>query len=400
MQLLLIKLPSANASSQAPLEVAEVTSKQKTATFQSSDWNAVHGLSSGKKVVVFIPNEDVLLTSITIPSKNKKQLLQAVPYALEERLADDIDALHFAVHRENNDSPTYVAVINQQKMEHWLTVLREHNIHPHYILPSLFSLPYKTDSWTLINRQNTACLRQNKWSGFSCDQNLLPVFLSEELNKNPPDAIYYSGEEQDYPDELKAFEHHTLSSANEVNHDDIVDSLTLNLLTDFNRGDSALLNINWKPWQPVIALAGFLGVLWIGILAWQNHQLDNKLTALDREIESIYKKTFPKSRIQNAPVQMKQKLAALQKANGSSHSSTLQAIATVSPFFKKFPKISLREIRHQNNELLFVISAPNLSSLENFKNTLAKEGALQVEIKSSTTTSDKVESTLVVKGMV
>ena len=400
MQLLLIKLHSADASSQVSLDVAEVTSKQKTANFQPADWDEAHKLSSGKKIVVFIPNEDVLLTHANIPSKNKKQLLQAVPYALEERLADDIDTLHFAVYRENNDAPTHVAVINHQKMEHWLAVLREHNIHAHYILPSLLALPYKEGCWTLVNKKNTACLRQNKWSGFSCDQTLLPIFITEELEQSPPEAIYYAGEGADYPTELSEFEHHLLSSASEVNHDDIVDVLELNLLTGFSRGDSALLNINWKPWRPVVALTGILGVIWIGMLAWQNHQLDNKLAALDAEIESVYKKTFPKSRIQNAPVQMKQRLAELQKANGSSGGSALQAIATVSPFFKKFPKISLREIRRQNNELLFVISAPNLSSLENFKNTLLKEGALQVEIKSSTTTSDKVESTLVVKGMV
>ena len=400
MQLLLIKLHLADVSSQISLEVAQVTSKQKTAKFQLSDWNKVHELTSGKKVVVFIPNEDVLLTSIQIPSQNKKQLLQAVPYALEERLADDIDSLHFAIQRDNNDALTNVAVINHQKMEYWLTVLREHAIHPHYILPSLFTLPYKTDSWTLINKQNISHLRQDKWSGFSCDKNLLPIFLNEELDKKPPESIYYSGETADYPSELSEFEQHILSSDTEVNHDDVVDVLALNLLTGFSRGDSALLNINWKPWQPVAALAGLLGVIWIGMSAWQNHQLNNKLAALDAEIESVYKKTFPKSRIQNAPVQMKQKLNALQKANGASSGSTLQTIATVSPFFKKFPKISLREIRHQNNELLFVISAPNLSSLERFKKTLTKEGALQVKIKSSTTTSNKVESTLVVKGVI
>ena len=400
MQLLLIKLHSTDVSSQASLEVAVVTSKQKTAIFQASDWNKVHGLTSGKKVVVFIPNEDVLLTSITIPSKNKKQLLQAVPYALEERLADDIDALHFAVYRENNDTPTNIAVINHQRMEHWLTILREHNIHPHYILSSLFALPYKIDSWTLINKKNISHLRQGKWSGFSCDQNLLATFLAEELDKSSPKSIYYSGEVSDYPDELSELERHTLSNGNEANHDDIVDALELNLLTGFSRGDSALLNINWKPWRPVVALVGLLGAIWIGMLAWKNHQLDNQLTYLENEIESVYKQTFPKSRIQNAPVQMKQRLTVLQKGKGSSSGSALQAIATVSPFFKKFPKISLREIRRQNDELLFVVNAPNLSSLERFKNTLSKEGALEVEIKSSTTTSDNVESTLVVKGMV
>lgn len=385
---------------QALLESATVTSKQKNSHFEAINWEDVHKKTSGKKVVVFIPNEDVLLTSISIPSTNKKQLLQAVPYALEERLADDIESLHFAIHSEKENDLIRVAVINRQKMEAWLDLLREHGVHPHYILPSLYSIPFKAESWTLISNANKSCLRQDQWSGFSCDHSLLPLFLSEEIEKQAPEAIYYAGDESHYPAALSEFEKHSLDSVNAVEHDSVVDVLALNLLTGFSRGDSALFNFNWKPWRSTAVLASLIGIIWLGMMAWQNHLLGSKLANIEAEIESVYKKTFPKSRIQNAPVQMGQKLKALQKDNGSVGGSPLQAIATVSPFLKKFPKIALKEIRRQNNELLFIISAPNLTRLEAFKNTLIKQGALKVEIKSSTTTADKVESTLVIKGVV
>ncbi len=400
MQLLLIKFHSTKSIDQATLESAIVTSKQKIGHFKMTEWDDVHKISSGKKVVVFLPDEDILLTSISIPSKNKKQLLQAVPYALEERLADDIEVLHFAIYAEKKDDLTHVAVINHQKMEQWLDLLRLHGIHPHYILPSLYSIPLKADSWTLINKQNRSYLRQDKWSGFSCDHSLLALFLNDELEKQTPEAIYYAGDETQYPTALKGIEKHLLNDANETNHDDIIEVLELNLLTGFSRGDSALFNFNWKPWRPAIILASLIAIIWLGMMSWQNHLLNKKLANIEAEIESVYKKTFPGSRIQNAPVQMSQKLKALQKDDSATSGSALQAIATVSPFFKKFPKIDLKEIRHQNHELLLVISAPNLTRLEAFKNSLIKKGALKVEIKASTTTADKVESTLIIKGVV
>lgn len=400
MQLLLIKLHLTETADQALIESAIVTSKQKNNHFEATDWEAVQQQASGKKVVVFIPNEDVLLTSISIPSTNKKQLLQAVPYALEERLADDIESLHFSIHSEKETDLIRVAVINRKKMEEWLDLLRQHSIHPHYILPSLYSIPFKAESWTLISKANKSYLRQDQWSGFSCDNSLLPLFLAEEIEKQAPEAIYYAGEEDHYPAELSEFEKHSLDNINTVEHDHVIDVLALNLLTGFSRGDSALFNFNWKPWRPTAVLAGLIGAIWLGMMAWQNHLLDNKLANIEAEIESVYKKTFPRSRIQNAPVQMSQKLKVLQKENGSVGGSPLQAIATVSPFLKKFPKIDLKEIRRQNNELLFIISAPNLTRLEAFKNTLIKEGGLKIEIKSSTTTADKVESTLIIKGVV
>lgn len=401
MQLLLIKLPSTSSLASPQPTCAIVTSKQKTASFSETDWKDIQAMTSGKKVVVFIPNEEVLLTSITIPSTNNKQRLQAVPYALEERLAEDIESLHFAIHTDK-DNLTHVAVINHQKMEVWLDTLREHAIHPHFILPSLYAVSIQPDSWTLIHQENKSILRQDKWSGFSCDNSLLPLFLSEALKDedNAPDSIYYFGEEDQYPAELKDIEKHQLEHENKAHHDDIVDVLSLNLLNGFSRGDSALFNVNWKPWLPVATLAGLLGIVWLGMLSWKNHLLDTKLNTLETEITSVYKSTFPKSRIQNATVQMSQKLKALQKNNGSTGGSSLQAIAIISPFFKKFSNIALKEIRYQNDELLFVISAPNITRLEAFKNTLIKEGGLKVDIKSSTTTANKVESTLVIKGVV
>jgi type II secretory pathway component PulL len=226
---------------------------------------------------------------------------------------------------------------------------------------------------------------------------LLSFFLTEELDKETPEAIYYFGDALQYPVELSAIERHEVIDAKEVHHDAVVNALALNLLTGFSRGDSALFNFNWKPWLPAAVLAGVLGFFWLGMLSWQNHLLNNKLNQLEAAIEAVYTRTFPNSRIQNASVQMRQKLEALQKSNGSVGGSALQAIATVSPFLKKFATI---ELRHQNNELLFIISAPNITRLEAFKNTLIKDGGLKVEIKSSTTTANKVESTLVIKGVV
>ncbi|MCK5919190.1 MAG: hypothetical protein KAG34_12245 [Cocleimonas sp.] len=401
MQLLLIKLQSTTTSNELLPECAVVTTKQKTASFAETDWKELHTMASGKKVVVFIPSEDVLLTNINIPSTNKKQLLQAVPYALEERLADDIESLHFAIHTKKDSDLTRVAIINHQKMEYWLELLIQHNIHPHFILPNLYAISVKPDSWTLIRKQNKSYLRQDKWAGFSCDNSLLPLFLTEELKdeEDTPQTIYYYGDEEHYPAELSDIEKHPLNN-DEIHHDEVVDILELNLLTGFSRGDSALFNVNWKPWLPAASLAAMLGIIWLGMFAWKNHLLETKLKTLEVEIESVYKQTFPNGRIQNAPAQMNQKLKALQKNSGSSGGSTLQTISIVSPFLKKFKNIQLREIRHQHNELLFVISAPNISRLEAFKDTLIKQGALKVEIKSSTTTANKVESTLVIKGLV
>jgi len=93
MQLLLIKINAVDANP----EYALLGKKQKEDSFTPSDWKTVRSHARGRRVLLIIPNEDVVLTSVKIPSKNKKQLLQAIPFALEENLAEDIEDLHFSI---------------------------------------------------------------------------------------------------------------------------------------------------------------------------------------------------------------------------------------------------------------------------------------------------------------
>lgn len=49
------------------------------------------------RVIVLIPSVDVLLTTVLLPKISHSRLIQAIPYALEETLLEDVEQLHFAV---------------------------------------------------------------------------------------------------------------------------------------------------------------------------------------------------------------------------------------------------------------------------------------------------------------
>jgi len=81
-------------------------------------------------VIVLVPAEDVLLTSVHIPARSQAKIRAALPFALEEDLADDVEDLHFAVgdRQENNRLP--VAVVSREKMSRWQERLNEAGIVP------------------------------------------------------------------------------------------------------------------------------------------------------------------------------------------------------------------------------------------------------------------------------
>jgi general secretion pathway protein L len=47
--------------------------------------------ASGRRLVVLVPAVDVLLTSVSLPVRGAAKILRALPFALEEQIAEDIE---------------------------------------------------------------------------------------------------------------------------------------------------------------------------------------------------------------------------------------------------------------------------------------------------------------------
>ena len=75
-----------------------------------------------REVIVLVPSAEVLTTSVDIPVKGAK-LLAALPFALEEYLAQDIEDLHFAAGPRRSSGRTPVSVVAHERMEEWMAAL-------------------------------------------------------------------------------------------------------------------------------------------------------------------------------------------------------------------------------------------------------------------------------------
>jgi len=190
MQLLIIKLTSPDAT---PL-FAGLTSKKAESSFVPCEWEDIRKYQRGSKVVLLIPDSDVSLAETKIPSKNKKQMLQAIPFALEDTLAEDIDDLHFSAYRENDDANVKVAVINRDRLSFWIDLLKEKDITVHYILPSLFGLTIAETGWSVDIGEEEAQVRQGPHNGFASSLDVLDFLLPQAIEEHEPEALYVSGD--------------------------------------------------------------------------------------------------------------------------------------------------------------------------------------------------------------
>src|SRR6056297_3156858 len=85
--------------------------------------------AADRRVHVLVPATEVLLTSADVPAKGAR-LLQALPFALEEQVAQDVDRHHFAAGERRSNGRTPVAVVEREFLDTLLARLREAGMEP------------------------------------------------------------------------------------------------------------------------------------------------------------------------------------------------------------------------------------------------------------------------------
>ena len=73
---------------------------------------------------LLVPGVDVLLTSVALPKMSSSKLKMAVPFALEENVAENVSQLHFSIGGRKGESYP-VAVTNNNKMKLLLLLAKE-----------------------------------------------------------------------------------------------------------------------------------------------------------------------------------------------------------------------------------------------------------------------------------
>jgi general secretion pathway protein L len=124
-------------------------------------------------VIVLVPGNDVYLTEVKLPRLSQTELVKAIPYALEENLADSISNLHFAIGTAKQNNIVPVAVVSKINMDSWKSRLDYFLKSPHLLinsfLPDTMILPWKPKEWTIFIDNEMALVRTDFQAGFSVE---------------------------------------------------------------------------------------------------------------------------------------------------------------------------------------------------------------------------------------
>ncbi len=385
----------------APAQVswAEVAENGTVRTGQGSLAQAAE-LVDQHRVSVLVPGQDVLLVSARIPGGNRKRMIQAVPYALEEHYIADRDTLHFALGRTAADGTVPVAVVDVETLDGWLAMLAAAAIEPDRMVPDILALPWAEGSRTLVVEESLVMVRTGPQGGFVLDPENVETILPQAGEEDAAIRCYVCG--GTLPESFDA-----ATEAVEISEEPYGAMAllargwngreTIDLLQGrYNR--HAEWGKLWERWRfGVVLLVLFIGlqtVLW----GADYRSLRRESSRLTGQIEEVYRQAFPDTKkVVNPRAQMEQQLAVL-RGGGQGPGDFLRLLEQASPLLLATGGFQLQGLRYKDGRMDLDFQVGSLQALDDLKKRLSEGAGLEVEIRSATSKEEIVEARIQVRG--
>jgi len=362
-------------------------------------------MASTHKSVILLDNILVHINSVQLPTQNRQKMLRAIPFALEEQLADDIEEFHFVAGRPDSANNTPVAGIHRETLQSLLDTFAEHAIKPEAIIPDALCLPANSSQWAVLLYRDVADIQLDVFNGAEYDRELAPLVIESSLNSETlgkPEKILVFCLDDDSIDDIRAVvpDEIELVQIRYNEHPLVVycgqykNALPLNLLQGEFKPKSKTAT-QWKRWRLAASLAAFWLVLNLSVTAYQYQHLSSKNAEMQIQITKLYKDAFPESRkIVNPRVQMEQKLNELRSGTSASGDSLLSLLAYAADALSKDKNINMQSIDYRNDRVDINLTTNNLSAIQALNTNLNQGGKLKSEITSSTSDKNEVKGSL------
>ena len=379
--------------------------------------------SKQREVITFVPASDISLKSLKVPSKSVKAMRLAVPYMLEDELAQDVEDLFFAyndIKIETSEDNCFVAVVEHEQLKLWKSWLDNANILCKRMLPDALAMPLTNEenSGSAIVLGEQILIRQGQWQGITIDINTWPL-ISKSLSHYIDETNNTSQESDEGAEtETVAFSLNAYSTLPESDVELVInpmpEELPLALLAvTFNSGSAGKFNLlqgefktkeqrspaltSWL-WAAGIATLALL--LNVGIKGAELMQLNSQQAQLEQQIISTYKKAFPKTkrvRISTLRSQLKQKLKAV--GGSSDESSFLTILTQVQPALSLVKDIKPQTLKFdgKRNEIRMQALASDYQYFDQFKIALEKSG-LTVSIGAQNNQGDQISGSFIISS--
>jgi len=375
----------------------------------------------GVRLIGLLPADEALVCYADIPAKQQRFIHQALPFAVEEQLAQDVDSVHLAL-GERTDRGYRVAAIDKLRMSQWMEAYSDfEGAQLEAIIPDSAMLPVNDTDWTICVDGSMALMAssQGDWMRIRTE-NL--VMFAQTLDRPSEDEVVaevkvrFFAPESYFEENAESLAAMNASGRLSVSRSSLeagavellarAHSQQLDKPLNLCQGAYAVQGKGGSkvgPWKPAIAVACVWFVLQLGFELGMGIYHERGAESAESQAMAIYKQAFPQdrrahpgnlkrmvsSRLNSASAQgPSASFLALMKQTGAEYVSLPQRQAV------EFNSINFSQSR---GELVVDVRADSYDKLSALRSGLANKG-LNAEIGSVVNESNGTRGRLTVSG--
>jgi len=371
-----------------------------------------------RNVIVLVPAASVLTTSVYVPVKGGARLRAALPFALEESLADDIDTLHFAAGKRRHSDLLPVSVVARSQMTEWLDALDTAGIvatkimsenHGLARIPGTLSMLVAEDQ-VMFNdgAENEFVMQGVKPSDVLAVAGELDDESDEEgADKQQPGHLLVYCE----PGEESLFEHDWTTLRQKMASVDInllPDGVLPRLAVTVAAGHGVNLlqgmfgakveyGTAFRPWRYAAALLLALVLIGFGSKAVDYYRLAKEQTALKDQFTQEYRQIRPDD--DREVVDPSSIVKSIRRSVGSLSSSDafLPSLHQLSLALQQNSSAEIAAISYRAGVVDVHLTAPDVATLDSIQKIVSNSGRFNASIQSTDQVGDKISSRIQIR---
>jgi general secretion pathway protein L len=379
---------------------------------QANDLRQLPEAARRARAYIWTPAADTVLTSATLPTRSRRKITQALPFALEDRLLGDPETLHFA-YRNETDGSLSVAVTGQERLRHWADSLAQVDIKPDVLCPATLLVPWALDCWSLLFSADEILVRTGGASGFITPLSS-PTAKDGGSMENaggllPPPLLVASLQEaaraQKSPESLVVFNAPAGFPA-EAWSAQLQVQLRVEKASIWDKQGEPVASLNLLQGQfeqkgqigqalrPYLPAAAMLLVWLVGNVGvnlsdwWKLRQQHNEYT---REMTTLLLSSFPETKtVLDPAAQMQRSIDTLLARTGKRDRDLLPMLYKTSAVLRADKRVRLRGLRYADHSLTLELTWPTPSTPDAIRAALEAAG-LHAEVLSVTPRAGEVD---------
>lgn len=369
-----------------------------------------------REVIVLVPSAEVLTTSVDIPLRAGAKLQAALPYALEDYLADDVDKLHFAAGPRRASGKTPVSVVSHKRLAEWIDLLARADIHASSIIadsyglariPGTISMLLAGDQVFINDGDDIELVMQDVSPGDALAAiGALDQGVESESDKEsdattlPRHVLVYctAEDEERYQQDWIAIRQELDSVDVKLLADGIMPRLAVTVAT--GAGINLLQGVYGaqteyggllRPWKVAAILLLAFGVIGIAAKATDYYLLLRQEAQLQQLFNTEYRQILPGAPETNDPARV---VESLRRRAGTTSSAPvfLQSMEQLSRAMQQNREAQIVAISYRAGVVDVRVTAPNVAMLDSIQRAVGQNGQFRATIQSTDQDGEKVNS--------